>query len=41
MVIADVWDVANQHLASFAIGAGVGFVLSNRYRITRRNGKDD
>lgn len=25
---------------AFLIGVGVGFVLSNRYRIVKRNGKD-
>jgi hypothetical protein len=32
------WGTVATAPASFIFGAIVGFVLSNRYRITRRNG---
>lgn len=39
-MIASFWDVAIEHVVSFAGGLALGFVLSNRYRIVTRNGKD-
>jgi hypothetical protein len=39
-VIASVWDVAADHVLSFGLGAFVGFVVSDRYRLVRRNGGD-
>ena len=32
------WEIVATAPLSFAIGLVVGFILSNRYRITRRNG---
>lgn len=36
MPIATWFDVASEHIWSFAIGVVIGFVLTNRYRITKR-----
>jgi hypothetical protein len=36
--IATWQEVVADHLASFLIGVGIGFVMANRYRIIRRNG---
>jgi len=38
MTVAVLPDVVLEAPISFALGIAVGFVLSNRYRITRRNG---
>lgn len=38
--MANVWAVAAQHTLAFSVGVLVGFVLSNRFRIVRRNGED-
>jgi hypothetical protein len=35
-VIAAWTDLAAEHFAAFLLGLGIGFVLSNRYRIARR-----
>jgi hypothetical protein len=35
-VIADVWQVAFEHVLSFCFGVLVGLGLSSRYRIVRR-----
>lgn len=41
MIVADsVWTLAADHAISFGIGCVVGFVLTNRYRIVKRNGDD-
>lgn len=37
-MIASVWALAVEHVLAFALGLGVGFVLSNRFRIVKRNG---
>lgn len=34
-----VWSVIGAAPVSFALGVLVGFLLSNRYRVTRRDGK--
>jgi hypothetical protein len=40
VTLAVVPDAVVEAPVSFLIGVLVGFVLSNRYRITRRNGKE-
>jgi hypothetical protein len=40
-VIATFWQFAAEHIISFTGGCLVGFVLSNRYRLVRRNGGQD
>lgn len=37
MIFATWFDFALEHVAAFLLGLGIGFVLSNRYRITRRD----
>lgn len=37
--MSTVWQQVFEHVFSFVIGLFVGFVLSNRYRIVKRNGK--
>jgi hypothetical protein len=39
-VIASVWSVAAEHFLSFGWGLLVGFYLSNRFRIVKRNGDE-
>ena len=34
----DVLRFALEHVIAFGFGAALGFVLADRYRITRRNG---
>lgn len=36
--LATFWEIAAGHIVSFMGGLIVGFVLSDRYRLTRRNG---
>lgn len=33
-------EVAWEHALAFGAGVAIGFVLSNRYRIVKRNGGD-
>jgi hypothetical protein len=40
-MIASFWSTAAEHVFSFAAGVLLGFVISDRYRIVRRNGKGD
>lgn len=40
IVAATAWEIAAQHVVSFALGLGLGFVLSGRYRIVKRDGAD-
>lgn len=40
-MMATWFDVAYQHALAFGLGLGIGFVLSNRYRITKRNGNEN
>jgi hypothetical protein len=40
-VIADIPQVLWQSPIAFVVGAFVGFVISDRYRIVRRNGKEE
>jgi hypothetical protein len=35
--LATFWEIAAEHIVSFVGGLMIGFVLSDRYRITRRN----
>lgn len=37
-VAETVWTIAVDHVISFGLGCVVGFVLTNRYRIVKRNG---
>lgn len=37
-LVASWIEIAYEHGLAFGLGVGIGFVLSNRYRITRRNG---
>ena len=37
----DALRFALEHLIAFGLGTALGFVLANRYRITRRNGKEE
>jgi hypothetical protein len=32
------WEVVVDAAIAFSVGLGVGFVLANRFRLTRRNG---
>jgi hypothetical protein len=41
MLAASWWTIASQHLLTFIGGVTVGFSLTSRYRITKRNGKED
>lgn len=34
------WEIASEHLVSFGTGVVVGFALTSRYRVTKRNGKE-
>jgi hypothetical protein len=40
-MIASFWSTAAEHLLSLIAGTLLGFVISDRYRIVRRNGKGD
>lgn len=40
MISATWFDVASQHALAFGCGVVIGFVLANRYRLSRRNGDD-
>lgn len=35
------FDVAYDHAVAFGLGVVIGFVLTSRYKITRRNGGTD
>lgn len=37
----DAWRIASSAPWSFLIGMAVGFLVSNRWRITRRNGHEE
>jgi len=37
-VIASWWQVASEHFFSFTGGVIVGFALTSRYRVVKRNG---
>jgi len=37
-LLATFWTIAAEHVISFAGGVLVGFALSNRYRVIKRNG---
>lgn len=38
MPFANLWDIAAEHITTFLLGVGVGFLVSDRYRLVRRNG---
>jgi hypothetical protein len=40
-VIASLQDVAIVAPLAFGMGCAVGFIVGARYRITKRNGKED
>jgi hypothetical protein len=41
VILATLWETAADHIVSFFLGAGVGFVVSDRYRLVRREPKSD
>ena len=36
---ATIWPFVAEHLGAFVIGVGCGFLLSNRFKLVRRNGE--
>jgi len=40
VIATSAWQIAAEHFFSFSFGIIVGFALTSRYRVVKRNGED-